>query len=159
MLELRSYQTESLMAIDEAVARGITRPLLALPTGTGKTVVFAHLVARRPGRTLILVHREELVWQAYDKLTQIAPDIPVGIVKAERDETDAPCVIASVQTVSRKSRLERLPADFATVIVDEAHHSVAASYRRVLTHVGSFAPDGPLTLGVTATPQRGDAVG
>ena len=159
MLELRPYQTESLAAIDEAVARGITRPLLALPTGTGKTVVFAHLVARRPGRTLILVHREELVWQAYDKLTQIAPDVRVGIVKAERDETDASCVIASVQTVSRKRRLEHFPAEFATVIVDEAHHSVAASYRRVLTHVGSFAPDGPLTLGVTATPQRGDAVG
>ncbi len=104
MLELRPYQTESLAAIDEAVARGITRPLLALPTGTGKTVVFAHLVARRPGRTLILVHREELVWQASDKLTQIAPDVPIGIVKAARDETDAPCLIASVQTVSRPRR-------------------------------------------------------
>ena len=117
MLELRPYQQDALTAIEDAVERGITRPLLALPTGTGKTVVFAHLVARRPGRALILVHREELVWQAYDKLKRIAPDLSIGIVKAERDETDAACVIASVQTVSRKRRLQRLPAAFAAVLL------------------------------------------
>lgn len=159
MLTLRPYQQEALTAIEDALAQGITRPLLALPTGTGKTVVFAHLVARRPGGTLILVHRDELLWQAYDKLKLIAPTLSVGIVQATRDETAAPCILASVQTVSRPRRLQRLRPEFATVIVDEAHHSVAASYRRVLSYLGCFAPGGPLTLGVTATPHRGDAVG
>jgi superfamily II DNA or RNA helicase len=159
MIENRPYQQEGLDAIVAAELRGIRRPLLALPTGTGKTVVFAHLIKQRPGRSIILVHRDELVWQAVDKLQIIAPDLPVGIVKAARDEVRMPCLVASVQTVSREARLARLTPDFTTVVIDEAHHAVAESYRRVLTALRAFEDDGPLTLGVTATPMRGDDVG
>jgi ATP-dependent helicase IRC3 len=159
MIEIRPYQQEALDAIVAAELRGIRRPLLALPTGTGKTVVFAHLIQQRPGRALVLVHRDELVWQAVDKLQVVAPDVPVGIVKAARDEVQMACLVASVQTVSRETRLARLTPDFATVVIDEAHHAVAESYRRVLTAVGAFEDEGPLTLGVTATPMRGDDVG
>jgi ATP-dependent helicase IRC3 len=159
MLRLRPYQAEALQAVLAAAARGIRRPLIALPTGTGKTVVFAHLIAQRPGRALVLVHRDELLWQAYGKLKEIHPALSLGMVKAEQDEHAAPCVLASVQTLSRASRLTRLTRDFTTLVVDEAHHAVADSYRRILAHVGAFAQDGPLVLGVTATPQRGDAVG
>src|ERR687892_740452 len=102
MIENRPYQQEALDAIVAAELRGIRRPLLALPTGTGKTVVFAQLIRQRPGRALVLVHRDELVWQAVDKLQIIAPDLPVGIVKAARDEVHAPCLVASVQTLSRE---------------------------------------------------------
>src|SRR5262245_23042543 len=150
--DLRPYQQEALAAIDAAEVRGIRRPFLALPTGTGKTVVFAHLIQQHGGRSLVLVHRDELIWQAAEKLQIIAPDVDLGIVKATKDEVDAGCVLASVQALSRETRLARLPRGFQTVIVDEGHHGVTETYRRILAAVGSFEADGPLTLGVSATP-------
>ena len=108
MLTLRPYQTEAIEAVLAAESGGIRRPLVALPTGTGKTVIFADLISKRYGRSLILVHRDELIRQAYSKLKETDPKLSIGIVKAEQNETDAPCVIASVQTVSRESRLQRL---------------------------------------------------
>src|SRR5918999_1429395 len=159
MLTLRPYQKEAIEAILAAEVCGVRRPLLALPTGCGKTVIFAHLIAQRDGRSLVLVHRDELIQQAAEKLQLIAPGLEVGIVKSAKDEVDAPCVLASVQTLSREARLARLPLGFHTVVIDEAHHAVADTYRRILTAVGSFDPDGPLTVGVTATPMRGDQVG
>jgi ATP-dependent helicase IRC3 len=159
MLTLRPYQQEAIEAVLAAEVCGIRRPLIALPTGCGKTVIFAHLIGQRDGRSLVLVHRDELIAQAAEKLSVIAPGLEVGIVKAARDEVGAPCVLASVQTLSRESRLARLPLGFETVIVDEAHHAVAETYRRILTAVGSFNAGGPLTVGVTATPMRGDQVG
>src|SRR4051794_25362001 len=122
MLELRPYQHDAIAAGLAAEQRGIHRPLVALPTGTGKTVVFAHLLSQRPGRSLILVHRDELIRQAYGKLKEISPALSVGVVKAEEDEHAAACVIASVQTLARESRLQRLTPDFRTIVVDEAHH-------------------------------------
>jgi superfamily II DNA or RNA helicase len=120
--DVRPYQQEAIDAIAAAEARGIRRPLLALPTGTGKTVVFAHLIRQRGGRSLVLVHRDELLWQAAEKLQVIAPALELGMVKAARNEVEAPCVLASVQTISREARLARLPRGFQIVIVDEAHH-------------------------------------
>src|SRR5207253_6501060 len=64
----RPYQYEAVAALLAATARGVQRPLLVLPTGTGKTIVFALLVQRRRGRSLILAHRDELIQQAVDKL-------------------------------------------------------------------------------------------
>ncbi len=155
-LPLRPYQEEALTAIDKAELRGISRPLVALPTGTGKTILFGHLLNGREGRGLVLAHRDELIGQAVGKLRQIAPGLEVGIVKAERDETGADVVVASIQTLARPSRLARLEADFRTIVVDECHHASAATYVAVLRHLGSFAEAGPLTVGVTATPERSD---
>lgn len=153
---LRDYQTEALSAIAESASRGVNRQLLVLPTGTGKTVVFAELIRRRGDRALILVHRDELIRQAVEKLGVVVPGADIGVVKAERDEHRAPIVVASVQTLARASRLERLAGDFRTVVVDEAHHLAADTYQRVLMwlHVGE--PEGPLAVGVTATPERAD---
>ena len=75
------------------------------------------------------------------------------------DEHDATIVLASVQTLTRPRRLERMPTDLATVVIDEAHHSPADSYRRILDHVRAGAPDGPLLVGVTATADRGGGLG
>ena len=68
MITLRPYQAEAVAAIEKAAGAGVQRPLLALPTGTGKTIVFADLIKKRQGRALILAHRDELLQQAKDKL-------------------------------------------------------------------------------------------
>lgn len=159
-LQLRDYQIEAVDAVEEAAQRGVRRPLVVLPTGTGKTVVFAELIRRRPGRGLILAHREELLEQARDKVRLVIPDADVGVVKAERDEHERPIVVASVQTLARERRVRRLGREFGTIVVDEAHHAAAASYRRILAQLGGFEQEGPaVVLGVTATPERADKVG
>jgi ATP-dependent helicase IRC3 len=152
-LELRPYQLEAIAAIEEAHRRGVRRPLLGLPTGTGKTVIFADLIRKRGGCALVLAHRDELLAQATDKIRQIDPGARLGLVKAEANEVEAPVVVASMQTLARESRLARLPRRFETVVVDEAHHATADSYRRVLDWVDGS----PLVLGVTATPERADS--
>ncbi len=155
-IEPRPYQREAVEAVLRAYERGLQRVLVSLPTGTGKTIVFALVARERGGRTLILVHRDELVRQAVEKLSLVWPDVSVGIVKAEMDQHDAHVVVASVQTLSRPRRIKRVTMDFSTVIVDEAHHAVAPSYERILEAAGAFQPGGPLVLGVTATPERAD---
>ena len=145
-LQLRPYQEEAIQAVDTAFDEHISRPLVALPTGTGKTVVFVHLLVQRGGRSLVLVHRDELLRQCQDKLLMVNPDLDTGIVKAKENDVGAQVVVASVQTVSRKNRLPQLFADFNTVVVDEAHHAVADTYLRVLGHLGCLADDGPLTV-------------
>jgi superfamily II DNA or RNA helicase len=152
----RPYQYEAVAALLAATARGVQRPLLVLPTGTGKTIVFALLVQRRGGRSLILAHRDELIQQAVAKLHLVDPTLALGVVQAERDEHTAPTVVASVQTLSRRTRLTRLVPDFQTIVIDEAHHAPAPTYRRILDYCRAWHPDGPLVVGVTATPERGD---
>ena len=111
----RSYQHEAVEAVLEAHGQGMRRPLVALPTGTGKTIVFALLAQQRGGRTLVLAHRDELIQQAVDKLQLVMPDLDIGLVKAEHNDTDAECVVASVQTLARargtgvlRARLSRI---------------------------------------------------
>ena len=86
----RPYQHEAVAALLAAAARGVHRPLLVLPTGTGKTIIFALLVQRRGGRALILAHRDELIQQALDKLHLVDPSLPLGVVQAARDELHRP---------------------------------------------------------------------
>ncbi|HZC00889.1 MAG TPA: DEAD/DEAH box helicase family protein, partial [Gammaproteobacteria bacterium] len=119
----RPYQDEAVAAVLHGAQHGLKRPLIALPTGTGKTIVFALLIQQRPGRALVLAHRDELIEQAVEKLHWIDPEMEIGVVKAERDEHEASVVVASVQTLSRCQRLARLVPDFDTIVIDEAHHA------------------------------------
>ncbi len=137
-IAVRDYQNDALAKVEAAWQRGVRRMAIQLPTGSGKTIVFAELIRRRGGRALVLAHRDELIGQAADKIRMMIPDADVGIVKAEADETDAAIVVASVQTLSRPERLARLGRDFTTVIVDECHHAAAETYRDILQHVGCF---------------------
>lgn len=165
----RDYQESTLRKIAEAEARGVRRQAVSAATGLGKTVIFCLLAQRRGGRTLILAHRDELVSQAVEKMLQVWPDCPIGVVKAERNETAAQVVVASVQTLSRTSRLEQLarPGDsllgvlepFDLVVVDECHHARADTYVKIIDGLDAGKPDGPLLLGVTATLDRGDGKG
>jgi superfamily II DNA or RNA helicase len=153
-LTLRPYQEEAIAAIERALERGIRRPLIVLPTGCGKTCVFASLIARRGGSALVLAHREELLRQAAQKIAIADPTLALGVgfIAAERDDVGAPVVVASVQTLAQTRRLKRLPQQFDTIVVDECHHATARSYRRILAHLDPS----PLIVGVTATPQRSD---
>jgi superfamily II DNA or RNA helicase len=164
-LPLRDYQRECVDAVEQAWVRGRTRPAVVLPTGAGKTVVFAHLIAdwgrRNPDRrALVLAHRTELVEQAAGKLRSVAPDTSVGIVKAERNQTLSKVVVASVQTLRAASRRRQL-LDVGLVVVDECHHATADSYRTVLAHFGALQPEvcrsPALSVGFTATMTRGDS--
>ena len=159
---LRDYQEECLETIRARFASGVRRQLVVLPTGAGKTVVAAHLPARMGWpRTLFLVHREELVRQAVDTFTTSWPGLAVGVERAGERSLGEPVVVASVQTVSREPRLSDISSrDWGLVIVDEAHHAIAPSYRRVISAVGASDKDWRgLLLGITATSRRGDGVG
>ena len=158
-LVLRDYQHAVLAAVEAAWVLGVRRQLVALPTGAGKTVCFCHLCLRRGGRSLVLVHRDELVRQALDKFRLIDPNADLGVIKAGEDQVEAQTIVASIQTLASAHRLARLVPNFTTVIVDEAHHAAADTYIRVLQHVRAFEADGPLVVGVTATPERGDKIG
>ncbi|HTU33687.1 MAG TPA: DEAD/DEAH box helicase [Candidatus Acidoferrum sp.] len=162
---LRPYQTEALTAVRDAYRAGKRRVMVSLPTGTGKTVVFAHFprALKMKKRLLVLAHREELLLQALDKFRSIDPELKVEIEQADRHAASAAkVVIASVATLARSDwRLSRLqPDDFSIIVVDEAHHAVAPTYRHIFDHFGLFESHGSRYLiGFTATPRRGDKQG
>ena len=154
--ELRPYQQKARDSIHAEWDAGRSRTLLVLPTGTGKTIVFASVAAdqvRAGDRVLILAHRGELLEQAADKL-QRSTGLVSAVEKAESTCLDSwfRVVVGSVQTLQRTARLERFPQDyFGTIIIDEAHHAITDGYRRILDYFS-----GAKVLGVTATPDRGD---
>lgn len=162
MLDLRDYQERALGNVQKAAREGVRRPLVVHPTGTGKTVTFGAAVDRRrdEGRSLIMVHRDELASQTIEKIGWQAPELSTGLVKAESNEVGADVVIASVQTGSRDKRLAQLVESqekygaFGTIVVDEAHHAPAPTWTKMLTGLGAFNPYGPLAIGFTATPER-----
>lgn len=128
---------------------------------THNTIVFCSLAMQLNVPTLILAHRDELISQAVEKLLLVWPEADVGVVKAERNEINHQVVVASVQSL-RKPRLAKMARDMfdgGLIITDEAHHATATSYRNVYEHFGCGNPGGPLHLGVTATPDRGDGGG
>lgn len=155
-MQLRPYQEEARAAIHAEWDKGNRRTLLVLPTGSGKTIVFASVtedMVRRGDKVLILAHRGELLDQASDKLLK-ATGLRASLEKAESSciGTFNRVTVGSVQSLMRPSRLERFREDyFRTIIVDEAHHALSEGYQRVLAHF-----PGANVLGVTATPDRGD---
>lgn len=155
-MELRPYQEEARKAVKNEWEKGVKRTLLVLPTGCGKTIVFARIAedcVRCGNRVLILAHRGELLEQAADKIKK-STGLGCATEKAESS-----CIgswfriaVGSVQTMMREKRLNQFAEDyFDTIIIDEAHHSISSSYQVVLNHF-PFAK----VLGVTATPDRGD---
>lgn len=157
-MNLRNYQSETVEAVFREWESGTISTLVVLPTGAGKTVVFSEIIRRaQPKRCLVLAHREELIFQAREKIEKIAGiecDIEMAEMRASLSLfNQAQCVIATVQTMSR--RLEQFdPYGFQVVIVDECHHSTANSYQKILNHF-KINPDIRI-LGVTATPDRAD---
>jgi len=155
-MKLRPYQEEAKTAILNEWNEGRKRTLLVLPTGAGKTVVFSSVIQDRVQdgtRALVLAHRGELLTQAQDKLYN-ACGLHSALEKAEHSSfgTHFPVTVGSVQTLSQPRRLAAFPPDyFKTIVVDEAHHCMSDTYKRVLEHFSDAD-----VLGVTATPDRGD---
>lgn len=155
-MELRPYQVESKNAVQGEWNKGVDKTLLVLPTGTGKTIVFAKITedcVRSGERVLILAHRGELLDQAADKLEK-ATGLKSAVEKAEETCLSSwyRVTVGSIQSLMREKRLKQFSSDyFDKIIIDEAHHCLSDSYQRVLEHFG-----GAKVLGVTATPDRGD---
>lgn len=201
---LRPYQLNALDAIATAYGNGSNRVLVKMPTGTGKTVMFASMnwadylpqFPKDDRKMLVIAHREELLTQAQDKIRAANPGLMVSIEQGPNVANRySDVVIASIQTLaaSKFRRLKRLLQHhtFRIVIVDEAHHAAAATYRTALVHLGflppadatdeenveapshddleqmsralgtwdAVAPQDRLLVGVTATPNRSDAIG
>lgn len=155
---LRPYQQEALDAVVHFSKNNINKQLVVLPTGAGKTVIFSSLPKIKPDvlPMLVLAHRSELLDQAKDKIILSNPELTVEIEQAERKAGHADVVVASVATLGRNNtpRIMFYPTDyFKSIVIDEAHHAAAPSYRRIIDY---FNP--PFLLGVTATPQRSDSV-
>lgn len=209
--KLRPYQLEAGRAVEAALLdHGQNRLLVKKPTGTGKTVWFASLLTAFPrlrdwlqsgdittgARMLVIAHREELLDQAREKIERQNPGLMVSIEQGDRHANAySDVIIASIQTLAARKfhRLKRLLArhKFKLVIVDEAHHAAARTYRTALALLGFLplevssetgdmenpshddveemkaaltgwdarAPKDQLLIGVTATPNRSDAIG
>lgn len=173
MLKLRDYQSECLYELAIKARDGLKRPAIVLPTGTGKTVIFAHaaklflegsirhrLASADNGRVLILVDRDELVGQTIAKIKAVAPHLAVGVVKADRNEHEGrEIIVASIQTVRKLFRLDQITATgrIGLVIVDECDLAAAESYVTVLNALGCFNDqDSCMAVGLTATLARSD---
>lgn len=150
---LRDYQATDIERIRGELRNGSKAPLYQLSTGGGKTIVFCNIILRAQAkgtRTLVACHRRELILQASRKLTEAG--VSHGIIAADLDRDHGEQVIvASIQTLAR--RLDTLPK-FGLIVLDEAHHAVASTWRKLI----ESQPQAKL-LGVTATPARLDGKG
>ncbi len=155
MLKLYPYQNKAVDDIRLSYQKGNRAPLLCLPTGGGKTVVFSHIaasVAARGKRVMVLVHRIELLRQTSAALMK--SEVDHSLINPNFTPDYSKLVqVASVQTlINRLKHFEKYPPDL--IIIDEAHHALAATWKRVINTFPTAR-----VLGVTATPCRGDGTG
>jgi superfamily II DNA or RNA helicase len=165
-VKYRDYQNRAIDAVFHQW-KDVRSTLLVMPTGTGKTVTFAGILQRAyPKRALVIAHREELIFQAQEKIQQITGwNVAIEMGELHADLPDGclfggpQVVVSTIQTqtaggdgLGRMSKF--LPEQFGIVVVDEGHHGTSASYRRVMEYYGQN-PDIKF-LYVTATPDRAD---
>jgi DNA repair protein RadD len=170
-MQLRSYQTDLMHAIDAAWAQGHRNVLAVAPTGSGKTVLFSHALAREPGATVAIAHRQELVTQMSLALARngvrhrvIGPDsVARNCVSLHMSELgrgffdpSARCAVAGVDTLVRRDpKADPWFAQVSLVVQDEAHHVLKGNKWGA---ADAMFPNAR-TLGVTATPVRADGKG
>lgn len=158
MITLRDYQIEAVHNLRLGVAAGHKRLLLVAPTGSGKTVIGAHVIERaadKGSRILFLAHRRELVHQCADKLMKFGCDHGI-IMAGEFLQYEYEVQVASIDTLRvRALKSDRIPLPKADIIfIDEAHRSLAPTYRKLIDEY----PDA-VVIGMTATPVRSDGKG
>ena len=168
-MKLRDYQQR---AVDSVLAawKDHRSCVVVLPTGCGKTVVFAEVIRRRIAAeskseveveqrsAIILAHREELIRQAADKVSSITgqdTQIEMGPMKVTPMFGKMPPVVVSTVQTQITGRIKNFdPSEFATLVIDEAHHATSSSYRQCIEHY--YQNPACRLLGVTATPDRAD---
>jgi ATP-dependent helicase IRC3 len=168
-IQLREYQEECIQAVLSYLDAGHKRLGISLATGSGKTVIFTHLIDRIPtignaSQTLILAHRRELVEQAARHCARAYPDKHVDIEMGNNQASGAADItVASIQSITSSDRLNKFdPSRYKLVLVDEAHHIISSTYLDVLEHFGlRHAADWsekrvPALVGVSATFSRFD---
>lgn len=154
----RPYQVDIITELDRLIGLGEGPVAAVAATGLGKTVTFASWLAGKHaeqprGRSLVLVHRDELASQARDTIHRSQPGLRPGIVMANQNDYDRPVVVASIQTLARKPYRRRDSIrDVRRIVYDECHHAASPTGRETLTHFGAFA--GVPTAGFTATLSR-----
>ena len=162
-MKLRDYQQNAIRGVCDTL-RSENSALVVSPTGTGKTILFAAAANMATKRCMVIAHREELLTQAADKIEIVTgnrPEIEQSILWAnEGPFGKSKVVVASIQTLNARMksgrRFERFDAsEFSLLIIDEAHHAVSTSYRRVVNWFRKMNPSCKL-LGFTATPDRTD---
>ena len=153
-MQLRDYQIKAIESLRYSFnTKGKKSPLLVMPTGSGKTIVFAQIskaLETNNKNVLILVHRKELIDQSSKKLKAIGVDH--GIIAAKYKSKTSSIQIASVQTLVRRLEKNNFIPNF--IIIDEAHHAAAGSWNKILA---SFP--NAYKIGCTATPVRLDGRG
>ncbi|MDN2578916.1 DEAD/DEAH box helicase [Aquibium sp. ELW1220] len=130
------------------------------PTASGKTVMLSAVAGRMVaggGKACVLAHRDELTAQNRAKFARVNPTIGTSVVDATTKSWDGQVTFAMVPTLARETTLSAMPA-LDLLVIDEAHHAVADSYRRIIDRVRETNPDARI-FGVTATPNRGDRKG
>jgi ATP-dependent helicase IRC3 len=151
---LRDYQKEAISSIKRAYADGINKQVIVLATGTGKTVIFCNVikdfVIATKKKALVLAHREELLTQARDKILKVEPSLKVCIEQGQNwAGEDCDVVVASVPTIGRANspRIKRFnPSDFSIIVVDEAHHASAETYKNIFRYFGVLKKTKPREL-------------
>src|SRR5512143_1890768 len=162
-MNLRPYQSAASDAIFKEWQENDST-LVVMPTGGGKTILFADVIRRVfPLRALVIAQREELIFQACDKIrrvTGLSADVEMGEYRADGGLFgQARVVVSTIQTQcsggdggGRMSKFD--PQRFGVLIIDEAHHATSPTYRRVIDY---YRTNPALKiLGVTATPDRAD---
>ena len=131
------------------------------PTGAGKTIMLSAVTGDSLGDTdakaCVLAHRDELTAQNRDKFRRVVPDVSTSVVDATTKSWGGQVTFAMVPTLAREANLTGMPK-LDLLVIDEAHHAVADSYRRIIDHVRDANPEARI-FGVTATPNRGDKKG
>lgn len=164
VIKFRPFQEDAVGTVKRIFLSGKSnKQLIVVATGGGKTIIFSELarwmIQERQRKVLILAHRDELLEQAAEKLSWIIPPgSRIEFEQGERHASDqADVVVASVATLGRTSsnRITKFkPNHFGLLVTDEAHHATASTYKNVLDYFISSSE--VLSLGVTATPVRGD---
>lgn len=151
---LRDYQYEPvntyLKACKDPLKRG---GILQLPPGWGKTVMALYILSKLNVKTLIIVHKDFLLNQWKDRITEYIDNVSIGIIKQKKVESDNDIVIASLQSISMKDYPKNTFDDFGLTIIDEVHHMAAQVFSRALFKV-NFA----YSLGLSATVTRKDGL-
>lgn len=159
-MNLRPYQERAVAAVKAALATE-AQTLLVAPTGAGKTILMAAVARAHGGRVLVLQHRDELVRQNREKFVKVNRDWSIGTFDSKGKRFarisgfPGAATFAMVPTLSRPKGLAAIPDDIDLIMVDEAHHVLARTWRDIINTAREKNPACKV-FGVTATPERSD---